>query len=62
MTKSTKRLLENQGVALAKQVAARRLRMSGIKLEGKLKLSLSNAKAAKKDRLPASLLKRLAGV
>jgi hypothetical protein len=60
MTKTTKKLLENRGVGVAKQVAARRLRLSGMKLEGKLRFA--KIKVAKKHRLPDRLVKRLAGV
>ena len=60
MTKATQKLLANQGVKLAQQVAAVRLEKSGIK--ARTGLRFATAKIAKKDRLPPRLLKRLAGV
>lgn len=59
MTKSTKEMLGNQGVIIARQVAMRRLRDSGLKLKGGV---IKKTTVAQRDRLSPRLLKRLAGV
>lgn len=55
---SVKKLLANNGVPLAQQVAEYRLKKSGIKITSDL---LKFPRIKKKDRFSLSLVKRLAG-
>ena len=59
MTSNLKKLLANNSASLQKQVAVERLRRAGIGLDSDL-LRGKDLKVAKKDRLPAGFIKRLA--
>lgn len=59
MTSDLKKLLANNSASLQKQVAVERLRRAGIELDSDL-LRGKDLKVAKKDRLPAGFIKRLA--
>lgn len=59
MTANSRKLLQAQGLELAEEVAAVRLRRAGVTLGQDL--GLPRPKPAKKNRFPAKLVRRLAG-
>jgi hypothetical protein len=59
MTTSSQKLLQNPALKLAEQVAEARLKRAGVTL-GK-DLGLPKPKSSRKDGLPSSLIRRLAG-
>lgn len=59
MTTNSRKLLQTQGLELAEEVAAVRLRRAGVKLGQDL--GLPQPKPARRNRFPAKLVRRLAG-